>query len=698
MKMDGKISAADLSRRSFLELSLMGSAILLTPKILRAAVGDSASGITWHGALRPLAPGQIAPEGWLKEWLGLQARELGSRLPQISWPFTEAYWAGEEDPQDGGEDAWWPWEQRAYWIDGATRLALVLKDEKLLAQTRVAVDYTLNHASPRGYLGPYNFAEPKGNFHRWPQNVFFRALAALGEVDGQNDESKRIADALSKHFLHDTATYGRPTRNVTNIEAMIWAALHGGDPKLVTLAEQSWAEYLAKVADDPDHGDLSELRVAARTPINAHGCTYAETMKLPVLLYLATGKEAYLHFGLAANRRIFDHHMLVDGIPSTSEWYRTVTSLDSHESCDIADHTWSWGYLMAATGEAKWGDAIERACLNAGPAAIKKDWKALQYFSCPNQVLATLDSDHNVMAHGGRMMAFQPNPGQRTACCGGNIHRVFPNYVLRMWMATEEKGLAALLYGPSVVRARVGRDQTLVKITQKTSYPFEESILLQFELHAKTAFPLLLRVPDWCKNPRLELNGKPVEAKIDARGFLRLEREFASGDELRLSLPMQIKLSHWPQGGVAVERGPLVYSLPVEAEWKPVVEAHYTTPEFPSWEAHPKSAWNFALETGEGAPDEWIRVENKAIAEDGNPWQQPPVALHLRGRRIADWQMEENPAKPGQFFTPPLPVLEDSQLAADSEPLRLVPIGSTELRVTVFPALAGSSQNADKES
>jgi len=114
--------------------------------------------------------------------------------------------------------------------------------------------------------------------------------------------------------------------------------------------------------------------------------------------------------------------------------------------------------MLAATGDADWGDRIERACFNAAPGAIKNDWKALQYFSCPNQFLATLNSDHNVMAYGGRMMAYQPNPGQNTACCGGNVHRIFPNYVSRMWMKGQESGLVATLYGPSKVNTRIGAD------------------------------------------------------------------------------------------------------------------------------------------------------------------------------------------------------------------------------------------------
>ena len=139
------------------------------------------------------------------------------------------------------------------------------------------------------------------------------------------------------------------------------------------------------MAADPDHGDLSELRVYADTPINAHGCTYAETMKLPAILYLNTGKDDYLKFAQAAERRIFDHHMLIDGIASTSEWYRTVTALDAHETCDISDQTWSWGYMLDGHRRSLWADRVERACFNAAPGAIKNDWKALQYSCRPRQ-------------------------------------------------------------------------------------------------------------------------------------------------------------------------------------------------------------------------------------------------------------------------------------------------------------------------
>ncbi len=335
-----------------------------------------------------------------------------------------------------------------------------------------------------------------------------------------------------------------------------------------------------------------------KTPINAHGETYAETSKQPAILYLYTGNEAYLRFAEQDQSRMFDHHMLIDGIPSTSEWFATTTSLDSHETCDIADHTWSWGYLLLASGDAIWGDRIERACFNAAPGALKKDWRALQYFSCPNQVLATLDSDHNwpkFKEHGGGMMAFQPNPGLRTACCGGNVHRIFPNYVIRMWMETVEGGLAAVLYGPCRLRFTVGANKTPVEITEQTNYPFEERIRFTIHCDRPVEFPLSLRIPSWCESPELRVNGTVTPVSKTSKGFAVVRRTFRSGDEITLTLPMRLAVSHWPQNGIGLERGPLVYSLAIEPNWTSKIEERYSTADFPAWEATPNSPWNYGL-------------------------------------------------------------------------------------------------------
>jgi hypothetical protein len=687
MNTGAEVPQNEINRRDFLRLAAISSAVLMASS--RTALGEEAeTAAVPHAALQALAPGAIEPHGWLRTYMEKQAAELGSQLPNISWPFTEAYWAGEEQGEPGNtEDAWWAWEQKAYWLDGATRLSLVLQDEKLMALVRKSIDYTLTHPRENDYLGPKNFQSTKEDFHRWPQNVFFRGLAALSDAKHTPGpaEATDIAEAIRKHYLGDKANYGTPIRNVTNIEAMLWCYHHTGDARLLALAESAWKEYLAG-APEKEHGDLSVMRVFSASPIDSHGCTYAETMKLPAILYLYTGKDEYLKFAHAAERRIFDHHMLIDGIPSTSEWFRTVTSLDSHETCDIADHTWSWGYMLMATGDSAWADRVERACFNAAPGAIKNDWKALQYFSCPNQFLATLNSDHNVMVHGGYMMAYQPNPGKRTACCGGNVHRIFPNYALRMWMKTNDNGLAAVLYGPSKVKTTVGAGKQEVEITQTTSYPFEEEIHFKIKAERAVSFPLSLRVPSWCEAPRLAVNGAAIAAKRNSKGFVVVERSFKTGDVVTLTLPMKVAVSRWPQNGVGIERGPLVYSLPIKEDWKPLVEPKFSTTEFPSLEATPSSAWNYALDPEKLASE--VKFERKA-GPVLDPWTNPPSTLTVPAKKVIGWELQANPDNPSQKFTPPLPEQSTMKLSETAERVTLVPYGSTQLRVTIFPATRG---------
>ena len=697
MKLTTKNTETELNRREFARLALMSSALLMSsgPLLERAEAdsGPDLSSAAYFGVLRDLPPGAVQPEGWLRTYLEKQAVQLGSKLPQVSYPFSKAYWAGEQAGNElAGEESWAPWEQTAYWIDGATRLALVLQDEKLLAQVRKPMEYTLSHAD-RGYLGPAFFRDPKGDFHRWPHTVFFRSLEAVADARSplSGFTSMQIAEAMQKHYLSDDASYAVPTRNVTNIESMLWCYEKTGDPKLLALAENAWREY-TETATDPwhgGHGDLVPIRVFSDTPINEHGVTYAETAKLPAILYMYTGKDEYLKFALAAQRRIFTHHMLIDGIPSTTEYFRTVTALDSHETCDIADHAWSWGYLLLATGDAAWADHIERACFNAGPGAIKNDWKALQYFSCPNQFLATFDSNHNWLETGGYRMAYQPNPGRLIACCGGNVHRIFPNYLIRMWMKSADGGLAAVLYGPSRLITTVGSDNQQIEIVQTTNYPFDGQIQFAINTSRALSFPLSLRIPQWCDAPVLSVNGAVVAVSRTPQGFVVLHRNFNPGDVITLTLPMKVAVTQWPQDGIGIERGPLVYSLPIKENWTTKVVQEYSTAEFPCWEAVPSSEWNYGLALDVANLESEVEVKMRPVDSDHliDPWENPPISIAVPARKIQDWELQANPDNTTQKFTPCLPDIRASKISEAIERVSLVPYGATQLRVTIFPAL-----------
>jgi uncharacterized protein len=684
------------TRREFLVLGTAYSlGIMLTPAEGEAAPSnDAASSVRRFDALRPLPPGSVAPGGWLRLYLEKQANQLAFHLPDTSSPFNGAYWAGEESPP--AINGWWPWEQRAYWADGAMRCALVLKDQRLMGLARRPLEYTLAHRAADGYLGP-EFAHyardpdaSRSNF-RWPHNVFFRAMAAWADADGD----PHVAVAIREHFLADRSrvSYGGPSRDVTNIEGMLWAYERTGDKALLDMATAAWAHFLSSAAPgDRESGDLHPARVFGNFPIHAHGVTYIEKAKLPALLYIYTGDRSYLRYALAAQERIFSHHMLIDGIPSTSEEYGETTAIDSHETCDIVDHMWSWGYLLMATGNGVWGDRIERACFNAGMGAIKKDWKALQYFSSPNQLVATPDSPMASVANTESAdvfrgwMSYRPNPGHESACCGGNVHRLLPNYVIRMWMTDPAGGLVAALYGPSTLRANLGAHREPIEIDQDTQYPFEEEIRFRFTMAKPITFPVTLRIPQWCRAPELRLNGTPLTVPPIENGFIRVHREFHPHDLLSLTLPMATALTFWPHRGLGFENGPLVYALDVATQWSSFVTPKWSTEAYPEWSARPVSDWNFGIGVRESELLAQVQLTRSEPTAD--PWKEPPVKLSIPVKRISSWTLPSSSSQGAQ--TPPLPVWDATRDALfEREPqqqVSLSPYGATHLRLTIFPS------------
>ena len=119
-------------------------------------------------------------------------------------------------------------------------------------------------------------------------------------------------------------------------------------------------------------------------------------------------------------------------------------------------------------------------------------------------------------------------------CCVGAVNRIVPNYVMHMWMATPDRGLAATLYGPCSVSTVAGQGVP-IQVTCRTAYPFEESIQVRVEPQRKASFPLYFRIPGWCPRPRVALNGHTMDAKPGPTGFLRIAREWTPGDVIELA-------------------------------------------------------------------------------------------------------------------------------------------------------------------
>ena len=128
-------------------------------------------------------------------------------------------------------------------------------------------------------------------------------------------------------------------------------------------------------------------------------------------------------------------------------------------------------------------------------------------------------------------------------------------------MATPDDGLAAVAYAPSEARFRP-RGVPVTAVLE-TDYPFRETLTITVTPDRAVAFPLLLRVPSWAVGATVQVgDGPPASARPG--GFHRVERQWREPTRLTLRFPMRPRVSLRYNDAVAVERGPLVYSLRLE--------------------------------------------------------------------------------------------------------------------------------------
>ncbi len=339
----------------------------------------------------------------------------------------------------------------------------------------------------------------------------------------------------------------------------------------------------------------------------------------------------------------------------------------------------SFEMLSRITGDAVWADRCEELAFNSLPAALDTRQKGVHYITSANSISLGNDPKGSDFDNPWPMQAYMPGV-RNYRCCPHNYGMGWPYYAEEMWLATADGGLCASLYGASEVRAQVGADRDWIRLAQATRYPFGDTIQFTFtsENNRAVAFPLALRIPGWCRQAKIEINGKPHEQTPDAGTYAIIHRLWLSGDRVTLHLPMRAALKHWPtnQNSVSVHCGPLAYSLAIKEQWR----QSGGTAQWPEYEVHAASPWNYGLAL-ESAPENFSVTEN-ADANFNDPWtlETIPVSLTTKARRIPEWQADTHDVV-GSL--PPSPVKSE----LPEETITLVPMGAARLRITSFPVV-----------
>ena len=221
------------------------------------------------------------------------------------------------------------------------------------------------------------------------------------------------------------------------------------------------------------------------------------------------------------------------------------------ESCAaIGNMMWNWR-MLAATGEAKYADVMERALYNGINSGMSLDGKMYCYRN---------------------PLAFDPATGDQirnawydTTCCPPNIERTFaslPGY----FFSTSNDGVYVHLYDTAELNWQL-ESGTPIRIAQKTEFPWSGDVRITVMPARAEEFTLYVRIPDWSRETRVRVNGKPVEGAVPGQ-YLALKRTWPAGESaVEISFDMRPVLVHAnpavvdDRGRVAMQRGPLVYCM-----------------------------------------------------------------------------------------------------------------------------------------
>ena len=220
------------------------------------------------------------------------------------------------------------------------------------------------------------------------------------------------------------------------------------------------------------------------------------------------------------------------------------------ESCAaIGNMMWNWR-MLAATGEGRFTDVIERALYNGINSGMSLD--------------GTLYCYRNPLAFDPATGEKIRNPWYDTTCCPPNLERTFaslPGY----FYSTSSDGIYVHLYDNSELNWRLESGVGL-KVTQKTNYPWDGKVEITVTPAQPSHFAFYLRIPGWADSAQVTVNGKEVSGAKPGE-YQAMERQWSPGDMIRLQMEMPVQvLEANPQvaddtGRVAIQRGPLVYCL-----------------------------------------------------------------------------------------------------------------------------------------
>jgi hypothetical protein len=317
------------------------------------------------------------------------------------------------------------------------------------------------------------------------------------------------------------------------------------------------------------------------SPFGYHAYSHVNTLSSAARTYAVTGDPKYLETIVNAYDWLERTQFYATG--GFGPFERLVAPDGSlGASLDLCQNTFetvcgSWAgfklsrYLMTLTGEARYGDWIEKLFYNGIGAALNMTPEGWNFYY----------SDYRV--NGGRKLY---HPEWRWTCCSGTYPQAIADYHNIIYYH-DSSSLFVNLYVPSEVAWDANGSE--VRVKQETLYPEADTSTLTIQTQKPVAFALKFRVPGWSQGLSVEVNGQPFPTSAKPRTWAVVERTWNAGDRVTVRIPMRVVYS--PVDKQHPNRVALMYG--------PVVLVRPESPLIP---------------TGKGDPSNWVVRQGPKLA------------------------------------------------------------------------------------
>jgi DUF1680 family protein len=485
----------------------------------------------------------------------------------------------------------------AKWLEAVSYVLATEPDAKLEETADDVIELIARAQQEDGYLNTYfTVAEPEKrwtNLRDWHElycaGHMMEAAVAYYEATGKRkllDVMCRFADYIAEVFGPEPdKMQGYPGH--PEIELALVRLYHAtGKERYLNLSkyfidqrgqQPHWYEIEAKGREDAPrrhpHDYLGPAYSQAHLPIRQQTTAEGHSVRA---LYLFSGvtdvaAETDDKELLEVCRQLWDNvtnrRMYVTGAVGSDHFgerftfdYDLPNDRAYTETCaSIALVFWAHRMLHVDL-DGKYTDVLERSLYNGVLSGISLDGKSFFYVN-PLEVWPKACSARNDLRH--------VKPVRQgwfsCACCPPNVARLLASLPHYVYSYTSDTAYVHL-YVASEVDLPLG--DAKVRLTQETDYPWQETVNITVQPEEAREFTLALRIPGWCQEASLSVNGQPVDlAPITTKGYAYLRRMWQPGDRLQLTLPMPIlRVRTNPEvrenaGRVALQRGPIVYCL-----------------------------------------------------------------------------------------------------------------------------------------